>query len=247
MIGILHVLFFSQAFCHGVDRALHFPQEASLDNYVILQPDFQAAQDELSVCSWLKVTIDSGLPWFSYATNIDDNSILLKAKAHNVIRTTAISRTVLFDWNEVTLIKNEWYNLCFTWKSGSVDFYINGVKVRSDATAPAGRIILGGTLVLGQEQDSIGGGFDRNDMFGGEMHNINVFKKKLSQEDVVGMFYGGRCKEVERSLSYHIILSWSDILKAERHGAVTDVEARCDKWGIFIDNVQDAVHLLKRF
>jgi len=242
MISILHVLLFRKVFCHGVDRALHFPNAASIDNYVILQPDFQAAQDELSVCSWLKVTIDSGLPWFSYATKKADNTILLKAKAHNILRTTSTSAS--FNWGEVTLIKNEWYNLCFTWKSKNMDFYINGVKVRSEAGAPAGRIILGGTLVLGQEQDSIGGGFNIDDLFGGEMHNINVFKKKLSQEDVVGMFYGGRCKEVERFLSHHVILSWSDILKAKRHGAVTDVEAGCDKWGIFIDKVQDVVNSL---
>jgi hypothetical protein len=235
MLCILLVLLFSKAFSHDFNHALHFPQQVSLDNYVILQPDFQKAQDELSVCSWLKVTIDSGLPWFSYATKNDDNTILLKARTHNIMRTTSTRQE--FRWDEVTLIKNEWYNLCFTWKSEDMDFYINGVKVRSENTGPAGRIILGGTLVLGQEQDSIGGSFHINDVFGGEMHNINVFKKKLSQEDVVGMFYGGRCKEVERSLSYHIILSWSDILRAERHGAVTEVEAGCDKWGIFIDNV----------
>jgi len=245
MLDILIVLLFGKAFCHDFNRALHFPQEASIDNYVIMQPDFHAAQDEISACSWVKTTIDSGLPWFSYATKTNANSILLKAKAHNILHTTKGSAR--FNWDEVTLIKNEWYHLCFTWKSKFMDFYMNGVKVRSKETAPVGRIILGGTLVLGQEQDSIGGGFMINDLFGGEMHNINVFKKKLSQEDVVGMFYGGRCKEVDRSLSYHIILSWSEILRAKRNGAVTEVEAGCDKWGIFIDNVEDAVHLLKRF
>jgi len=245
MIGILHVLLFREAFCHGVDRVLYFPKEVSVDNYVILQPDFQAAQDEMSVCSWLKVTGDSLLPWFSYATKTETNAILLRAKAHNYISTTSASAR--FKWEEVTLIKNEWYNLCFTWKPRNMDFYINGVKVVSEATAPAGRIRLGGTLVLGQEQDSVGGRFDIRDVFSGEMHNINVFKKKLSQEEVVGMFYDGRCKQVERSLRYQVILSWSDILRAERHGAVTDVEAGCDKWGIFIEDVEDAVRLLKRF
>jgi len=28
----------------GFDRALHFPKEASLDNYVILKPDFSAGK-----------------------------------------------------------------------------------------------------------------------------------------------------------------------------------------------------------
>jgi len=152
------------------------------------------------------MTTDEGLPWFSYATTTDDNTILLKVKAHNVLLTTAGGDR--FDYDDVILVKKEWYNFCFTWKSGESDFYINGVRIKTTGTAPAGRIILGGTLVLGQESDSIGGGFHINDLFGGEMYNINVFKKKLSLGEVSGMYYGGRCAEVERSLSYDIVLSW---------------------------------------
>ena len=63
-------------------------------------------------------------------------------------------------------------------------------------------------IFQGQESDSPGGSFDINDLFGGDMYNINVFKKKLSLEEVSGMFYDGRCAEVDRTLSYDIVLSW---------------------------------------
>lgn len=64
-------------------------------------------------------------------------------------------------------MRDEWYNLCFTWKSGRADYYINGVLVYTGGVHPTGQLPLGGTLVLGQEQDFPGGGFDINDVFAG--------------------------------------------------------------------------------
>ena len=40
ILGLLCV----QVSCDGFDRALHFPKEASLDNYVVLKPDFSAGK-----------------------------------------------------------------------------------------------------------------------------------------------------------------------------------------------------------
>ena len=65
------------------------------------------------------------------------------------------------------IMRDEWYNLCFTWKSGRADYYINGVSVYIGDVHPTGQIALGGTLVLGQEQDTPGGGFNINDLFAG--------------------------------------------------------------------------------
>jgi len=236
-------LLFGHVWCDGFDRALHFPKEASMDNYVILNPDFSQAQDELSVCTWLKITTDTLQPWFSYATTTSANSVLLRAQKHHAMTTTT---NVLhrFSWIDVSLVKNEWYHLCFTWKSGEADSYINGVKIATTGTGPTGKFILGGTLVLGQEQDSVGGSFQISDVFNGEMYNMNVFKRKLSLNDVAGIFHGGRCAEIERSISYDIVLSWEDILGARRSGAVTEVEAKCDKFGEIFDHIEEIMRVV---
>ena len=50
---------------------------------------------------------------------------------------------------------------------------------------PVGRLSVGGTLVLGQEQDSPGGGFDINDLFAGETFctSINFYLCLVSMID----------------------------------------------------------------
>jgi len=213
----------------GSNYALNFPKEGSVDNYVMLDPDFTEAQDELSVCSWLKITNDEGNNyWFSYATASLHNTIVLSVTADQWLSTTTSANTRLDFEYDITLIKNVWYHHCFTWKSGEADFYINGVEIENEGTGPTGQTILGGTLVLGQEQDSQGGSFDVNQVFHGEMYQLNVFKKKLSLEEVTGMFVGGRCTPLALSLSYEVILTWEDIMNTDREGAVTAVDAGCD-------------------
>merc|ERR1712060_375142 len=109
------------------------------------------------------------------------------------------------------------------------DFYINGVNYQTAGTAPTGDIIAGGTLVLGLDQDKVGGGFKDPEWFIGEMYNLNVYKKKLSLEEVAGMFYSGRCADIPRPLTYDIILRWGDIMKAERYGTITAFDVGCNR------------------
>ena len=149
------------------NKLLRFPEELSTANYVVLHPDMSSVRGEISVCTWLKKRLDmdrTGIPWFSYAVSGGDNSLLLKAQAHHVL----IGSGNYFSMHYSTkIMRDEWYNLCFTWKSGRADYYINGVWVYTGGIHPTGQLPLGGTLVLGQEQDSPGGGFAINDVFAG--------------------------------------------------------------------------------
>jgi len=225
------VVFYSllaQVLCDGYNRALHFPKEPSLDNYVILNPDFSDLGYEYSVCAWLKVSVDSAYTWFSYATPSDANTIQLNVRSGHWFSTTGGKWNARFDG--VKMMNNEWYHTCFTYKSGDVAFYLNGVLIpTSGNTPPTGQLIPGGVLVLGQDQDSMGGSFDIDDTFSGEMYNLNVFKKRLALEDVAGMYYSGRCADLARSVAYEIVLSWVDILNAKRYGTVTAVDAGCER------------------
>lgn len=67
--------------------------------------------------------------------------------------------------------RDEWYHLCFAWKSGEANFYIDGIEIALTIVKGqlTGEIAQGGTLVLGQEQDEPGGRFSDDDIFGGNM------------------------------------------------------------------------------
>ena len=55
----------------GFDKVLQFPKEVSLENYVILRPDFTEIKERFSICAWVKFyRTDGNRYWFSYATGI---------------------------------------------------------------------------------------------------------------------------------------------------------------------------------
>ena len=64
--------------------------------------------------------------------------------------------------------RNEWNHLCVTWTPGAAQFFVNGISVDLTGDPPTKQIQLGGTLVVGQEQDSPGGDFDIDDLYTGE-------------------------------------------------------------------------------
>jgi len=206
----------------SLNKALRFPEKVSLNNYIKIHPDFSKAETSLSICSWVKISrVRRDTYWFSYAVPGRDNEILLAVFGDNWFNQKPYRNAKSF------MLKNHWYHFCFTWsKSTQMEFYINGVVVKSNTGDIAG-IFSRGTLILGQEQDTAGGRYDINQAFGGDLHNLNVFSRKLSQEQVAAMYFDGRCSRVPSLLVSTVVLSWEQILGARRFGAVQQVSAEC--------------------
>ncbi len=83
---------------------------------------------------------------------------------------TGIPRSTVFDGQE--------HQISVTWDSatGTVEMYVDGELLFTTTGVETGQTISGGgTLILGQEQDSPGGGFDSNQAFAGTYGDFRVF------------------------------------------------------------------------
>jgi len=226
MLAIVLLSIITSVLAHDAKQALHFPKEVSIENYVAINdPDFSkiSSDNEVSVCTWIKKFLDPGVRhfWFSYAVASSDNNLLLSDWAENII-----GQTDRMAWDNV-MLKNEWYHYCLTWSSTtSMDLYLNGVLVNSMTTSRS--ITDGGVLIIGQDQDTIGGAFDVTQSFGGELYQLNVFARKLRLEEIVGMFFDGRCSDLTSSLKYDLAIGWEDFINAPRYGDVQVVSAGCE-------------------
>ena len=77
----------------------------------------------------------------------------------------------------------KWHHMCFTWQrsDGSWALYKDGqAKVKRVGLKKGYELKSGGVFVLGQEQDSDGGGFQTTQSFISEMTNVNVWSRQLS-------------------------------------------------------------------
>jgi len=80
-------------------------------------------------------------------------------------------------------------------------------------------------MLLGQKQSFVGGGFNVEDSFVGEMSQFVMFDYALSATDVVELAtpQDGNCASV-----YGPLLSWTDVLIGQQHGDVIVVnQSRC--------------------
>lgn len=73
-------------------------------------------------------------------------------------------------------------------------------------------------MVLGQEQDSVGGGFDPAEGFAGRMAGFRVWNRVLSPSEVEGVAEG-------RGVPRGVVLSMEEI--KEVHGEVQRVACEC--------------------
>jgi hypothetical protein len=147
------------------------------DDRVIRNPLQGIAPGEISADLWVRTTSttkDAGI--LSYATTSSADELLLRDPRALVVYvkgTRVDTGLVLND--------GRWHHLAVTWRSagGELRVYQNGT-LRFSGTVRAGAALTpNGSLVLGQDQDSVGGGFDTGQAFAGQLDDAAIYPTAL--------------------------------------------------------------------
>lgn len=128
----------------------------------------------------------NGISLVSYATAGSNNEFLLFAEPSGNVSAYINGQRISLDVGSNDLFDGESHDLAVSWDSatGEVSIYVDGT-ITDTATGSTGRpLSSGGTLVLGQEQDNVGGGFQSNQEFSGEFNSIEVFSEVRSGEEI---------------------------------------------------------------
>jgi T1SS-143 domain-containing protein len=131
-----------------------------------------ASEVSLSLSLASTETGNGGL--LSFASNANNNDFLLFMNGNQLSLyldgpsvNTGITRAELFDGNS--------HNLSLDWRSdtGQVNFYLDG-QLQGTRTIGQGHTLGNGIMMLGQEQDSIGGGLDASQAVSMVLHSLNI-------------------------------------------------------------------------
>lgn len=80
---------------------------------------------------------------------------------------------------------HQWTHFCHVFSSGMYTAYVGGeVRAQGPIDTPRVALPLNSTLVLGQEQDVVGGGFDRTQVFRGYIAQVDIWNTRLNAHDV---------------------------------------------------------------
>uniref|UniRef100_A0A8V1A9Y1 C-reactive protein n=1 Tax=Gallus gallus TaxID=9031 RepID=A0A8V1A9Y1_CHICK len=168
-------------------RVFVFPQ-ASNDSYVLLQARPEHPLLNFTVClrSYTDLTRPHSL--FSYATKEQDNEILLLKFKPTEYHFYVGGKYVAFHIPENYMDPE---HVCVTWESpsGIVRFWLNGRPWPRKGLQKGYVVGNEAVVVLGQEQDAYGGGFDVLQSFTGEMSDVYMWDFGLSDSEVKMLHY----------------------------------------------------------
>ena len=125
--------------------------------------------------------------------------------------------------NGVTANDDEWHHICTTWENGegSWHFYIDTELKGSGSDFETGHVISsGGIVILGQDQDEYGGGFESDQSFNGKMFGVNMWDYEMSEDEIVQLF--SRCFGPKGNY-----LKWSDFKGGEEGDVEIEEPTTC--------------------
>ncbi|KAM6956997.1 neuronal pentraxin receptor a [Aplochiton taeniatus] len=159
-------------------------------------PELQA----FTVCLWLRPTEGGiGTP-LSYAVPGQPNEMVLLQGLHTPTELLVNDKVAQLPLN---LSRGSWQHVCVSWsQNGGAWQAYQGGKLRGEGhgLAPWHHIRPGGVLILGQEQDTLGGGFDSSQALVGELSQVGLWDRALTPAQVSSL---ARCGAVEQGRVVH--------------------------------------------
>ncbi|XP_023584931.1 neuronal pentraxin-1, partial [Trichechus manatus latirostris] len=141
-----------------------------------------------TVCMWLKSSAAPGVGTpFSYAVPGQANELVLIEWGNNPMEILINDKVAKLPF---VINDGKWHHICVTWttRDGVWEAYQDGTQGGSgENLAPYHPIKPQGVLVLGQEQDTLGGGFDATQAFVGELAHFNIWDRKLTPGEVYNL------------------------------------------------------------
>ncbi|XP_076852942.1 neuronal pentraxin-2a isoform X1 [Brachyhypopomus gauderio] len=141
-----------------------------------------------TVCMWLKSSASPGIGTpFSYGVPGQANEIVLIEWGNNPIELLVNDKVAQLP---LSVSDGRWHHICITWttRDGFWEAYQDGERLGTgENLAPWHPIKPGGVIILGQEQDMVGGRFDATQAFVGELSHFNMWDRVLRPADISGM------------------------------------------------------------
>ncbi|XP_026545516.1 C-reactive protein-like [Notechis scutatus] len=164
-------------------KAFIFPA-ASRNAFVRLNVPLQEPLTSLSVCLRHHCPLVRPYSLFSYATRSSDNDFLIFKDKPDVYSISVGGSDVRFKIPRQEIPR--WEHICVSWdsKNGLINFWLNGVLLPRLGTKKGHKINHQASIILGQDQDTFGGGFDINQSFMGDMSDVHMWPQVLTTEDV---------------------------------------------------------------
>jgi hypothetical protein len=148
------------------------------DDRVIRNPIEGVAATAVSTDLWLRTTNttkEAGIVSYAAAGSADEFQLRDPRNLDVIVKGTILNTGVVLN-------DGRWHHLAVTWQSagGEVRVYRDGVQMYAGSLRAGAMLTPNGSLVLGQDQDSVGGGFQTAQAFAGQLDEVAFYPSVLN-------------------------------------------------------------------
>ncbi|XP_061462083.1 mucosal pentraxin-like [Rhineura floridana] len=164
-------------------KQLVFPK-ASDTAHVVLKATPKQPLTSFTVCLAHYTDLTRPYTFFSYASRTNDNDIVIVKEGLYLYSLNVGGEVVTFRAPEAQLLGK--VVLCASWDSttGLAEFWMDSQRMPRKGLRKGYSISAEASIVLGQDQDIMGGGFDINDCYVGELQDVRMWDRVLSHEEL---------------------------------------------------------------
>ncbi|GAA6074647.1 serum amyloid P-component-like [Tachysurus ichikawai] len=167
------------------DKMFTFPVKSN-HHHVSLSPQLENETNFtcISVCLRAFSDLSRGQILFSLALPTSSNAFVIYKPKREVYRLHLEELFVDF-WGLQDEL-NVWNSVCATWdgKTGLSQMWVNGNPSTRKGFSRLGSLSGTPKIILGQDQDSYGGGFDINQSFVGMLTDVHMWNSVLSPSEI---------------------------------------------------------------
>ncbi|XP_046885451.1 serum amyloid P-component-like [Hypomesus transpacificus] len=165
------------------ESAFTFPEESKTTHVRIMPKSTQTVINTVTVCLRFFTHLTRDYSLFSLALPEQANSFLLWREKDGVY-SVYVNDQVVFPGLKGVL--NQWNSLCATWETttGLAQVWLNTKSSPRKSVSPGYSIRGIPSIILGQDQDSYGGGFEAAQSFVGSMTDVYMWDSVLSPKEI---------------------------------------------------------------
>ncbi|XP_066274551.1 uncharacterized protein [Branchiostoma lanceolatum] len=172
-------------------RKITFPAPRRVSNYAGLGTPLSQDLTSFTLCLHMRTDMSSyshtSLVSYAVGSVQHANELLLFNDGGSGGRFELYVQNTRADLGALPVWDSGWHVICVTWRSSNGDWklYADGAfRASGTGVNVGGKVRGGGTWILAQDQDTVGGSFVESQAFSGELSQVNLWDRVLTPEDI---------------------------------------------------------------
>jgi len=145
---------------------------------------------DFTFAAWLRIDTfrDNSHEVISAANAIEDNALIFWYREGTDQWAVGVNNVSADFPTDPSIETGQWLHVALLRSGTSASLFLNGVRLGAPVTVPGDVLdIAPGGLVFGQDQDTVGGGFEADESWAGAMDNLRIYNRALTATDVAAL------------------------------------------------------------